>query len=173
FRSLPSKEETSFPVSRIPRSRARRVTRRVSSAATTSAPARVCRARSEASAGLPSGAPTSTTDPSATVTAYDVPVTRLAPADVAVRDPEPTEPSAQAGVPEIVQRRLRSLSPGPDAWSWVVAGVVTLVAGIVRLVDLGHPGRIIFDETYYSPNAYALLKYGVEWQVHEGGANPV
>jgi len=92
---------------------------------------------------------------------------------VAVRDPEPTEPSAQAGVPEIVQRRLRSLSPGPDAWSWVVAGVVTLVAGIVRLVDLGHPGRIIFDETYYAPNAYALLKYGVEWQVQEGGANPV
>ena len=41
------------------------------------------------------------------------------------------------------------------------------------MVDLGHPGRIIFDETYYAPNAYALLKYGVEWQVQEGGANPV
>lgn len=107
------------------------------------------------------------------MTAYDVPVTRLAPADVAVRDPDQTEPSGQAGVPEIVRQRLRSLSLGPDGWSWVVAGVVTLVAAIVRLVDLGHPGRIIFDETYYAPNAYALLQYGVEWQVQEGGANPV
>ena len=107
------------------------------------------------------------------MTAYDVPVTRLAPADVAVPAPHRTGPRAPAGVPEIVRRRLRSLSPAPDTWSWVVAGVVTLVAAIVRLVDLGHPARIIFDETYYAPNAYALLVYGVEWQVQEGGANPV
>ncbi|MPZ28139.1 MAG: phospholipid carrier-dependent glycosyltransferase, partial [Micromonosporaceae bacterium] len=49
----------------------------------------------------------------------------------------------------------------------------TVIAAIVRLVDLGRPGHIIFDETYYAPNAYGLLRYGVEWGVPEGGATPV
>lgn len=55
----------------------------------------------------------------------------------------------------------------------MVTGAVTLVAAVVRLVDLGRPGRIIFDETYYAPNAYGLWHYGVEWNVAEGGASPV
>jgi dolichyl-phosphate-mannose-protein mannosyltransferase len=54
-----------------------------------------------------------------------------------------------------------------------VAGVVTAIAAIVRLVHLDRPGHIIFDEIYYAPNAYALLRYGVEWNVAEGGAHPV
>lgn len=60
-----------------------------------------------------------------------------------------------------------------DAWSWVVTGVVTAIAAIIRLVALGRPDHIIFDETYYAPNAYALTRYGVEWSVPEGGATPV
>jgi dolichyl-phosphate-mannose--protein O-mannosyl transferase len=55
----------------------------------------------------------------------------------------------------------------------VAAGVVTAIAALIRLVDLGRPGNIIFDETYYAPNAYALLRHGVEWNVPEGGATPV
>lgn len=51
--------------------------------------------------------------------------------------------------------------------------MVTAIAAIIRLVHLQRPGHIVFDETYYAPNAYALLRYGVEWQVAEGGANPV
>lgn len=62
---------------------------------------------------------------------------------------------------------------GGDVWSWVVTGVVTAIAAIIRLVALGRPDQIIFDETYYAPNAYALTRYGVEWNVPEGGANPV
>ncbi len=51
--------------------------------------------------------------------------------------------------------------------------MVTAIAAIVRLVHLDRPGHIIFDEVYYAPNAYALLRYGVEWSVAEDGANPV
>jgi dolichyl-phosphate-mannose--protein O-mannosyl transferase len=83
----------------------------------------------------------------------------------------PPGPEAPA-VPAATRRRLSPLL-GPDPWSWVVTAGVTLVAAIVRLVDLGRPGHIVFDETYYAPNAWALGRYGVEWQVPEGGANPV
>ncbi len=76
-------------------------------------------------------------------------------------------------VPEEVRRRLTPVTDRRDPWSWVVAGVITAIAAIVRLVHLDRPGHIIFDEVYYAPNAYALLRYGVEWNVAEDGANPV
>ena len=104
--------------------------------------------------------------------AYDAPVTRVA------AEPRPTTTMAGAAapettVPEIVRRRLAPPTPLPAVWSWTATAVVTLIAAIVRLVDLGRPGQIIFDETYYAPNAYALLRYGTEWEVVEGGADPV
>lgn len=80
---------------------------------------------------------------------------------------------AGATVPEIVRRRLAPLDAGDERWSWVATAVVTAIAAIVRLVALDRPNHIIFDEVYYAPNAYALTRYGVEWQVPEGGANPV
>jgi dolichyl-phosphate-mannose-protein mannosyltransferase len=76
-------------------------------------------------------------------------------------------------VPEIIRRRLAPLCQNPDPWSWIVTGAVTLVAAIIRLVHLGRPGHIIFDEVYYPPHAYTLGQYGVEWSIIEGGANPV
>ncbi|MGH3681744.1 MAG: dolichyl-phosphate-mannose--protein mannosyltransferase [Natronosporangium sp.] len=86
---------------------------------------------------------------------------------------DPAEPEPGPAVPESTRRRLSPLVPDRDRWSWAAAGVVTVIAAIVRLVDLGRPGQIIFDETYYAPNAYGLLRYGVEWGVPEGGASPV
>ncbi|HEY8452721.1 MAG: phospholipid carrier-dependent glycosyltransferase [Micromonosporaceae bacterium] len=88
----------------------------------------------------------------------------------AAAGPPRVEPAA---VPDAVRRRLSSRVPERDRWSWVAAGVVTALAAILRLVDLDRPGRIIFDETYYAPHGYALLKYGVEWQLAEDGAHPV
>lgn len=76
-------------------------------------------------------------------------------------------------MPEIIRRRLSPVGQLPTGWSWAATLIVTGIAAIIRLVHLDRPGQIIFDETYYAPNAYALLRYGVEWQVVEGGANPV
>jgi dolichyl-phosphate-mannose-protein mannosyltransferase len=97
--------------------------------------------------------------------------TSLAASEQAQAAETPSE-EASPTVPEAIRRRLSPLL-GPDPWSWVVAAAVTLVAAIVRLVDLGRPGHIVFDETYYAPNAWALGQRGVEWSVPEGGANPV
>lgn len=68
-----------------------------------------------------------------------------------------------ASLPEIVRRRLAPIDDRLDLYSWTAAGVVTLIAAIVRLVALDRPRGIIFDETYYAANGYGLLRYGVEW----------
>ncbi len=81
----------------------------------------------------------------------------------------PPQPSAP---PEVVRRRLTPLV-GPDARSWLVAAAVTALAALLRLVHLDRPDRIIFDEVYYAPEAWSLLRHGVEWQVARGGASPV
>jgi dolichyl-phosphate-mannose-protein mannosyltransferase len=82
-------------------------------------------------------------------------------------------PSAETDVPEIVQRRLSSRGATRDQWSWLAAGLVTVVAAIVRLVNLSRPEHIVFDEVYYAPHGYTLWQYGVEWSIQEDGANPV
>jgi dolichyl-phosphate-mannose--protein O-mannosyl transferase len=118
-----------------------------------------------------------------TATAYDCRVsTRLEVSAAGAVGVEPAgaeraggepEGSSRTRVPEIVRRRLAQIDRRLDPLSWVAAGVVTAIAAIIRLVGLDRPGHIVFDETYYAPNAYALLKYGVEWNVPDGGANPV
>ena len=47
-------------------------------------------------------------------------------------------------------------------WSWVGPGLVALLAALLRLVDLGHPRTLVFDETYYVKGAYSLLTLGYE-----------
>lgn len=76
-------------------------------------------------------------------------------------------------VPEITCRRLGPLARPGNRAAWVATGVVTAIAAIVRLVALGRPGQIIFDEVYYAPHGWSMLRYGVEWSVAPEGANPV
>lgn len=54
--------------------------------------------------------------------------------------------------------------PAPtDRWRAVaVASVVGLVAGLLRLRGLDHPAELVFDETYYAKDAWALLQTGAE-----------
>jgi dolichyl-phosphate-mannose--protein O-mannosyl transferase len=50
-----------------------------------------------------------------------------------------------------------------DRWrATAVAVVVGLVAGAVRLWRLGEPRAVVFDETYYVKDAWALLRTGAE-----------
>ncbi len=48
-------------------------------------------------------------------------------------------------------------------WSgWTGPLLVALFAGIIRFWNLGSPKAVIFDETYYAKDAWALWKYGYE-----------
>ncbi|MFJ2831540.1 dolichyl-phosphate-mannose--protein mannosyltransferase [Streptomyces sp. NPDC087263] len=48
-------------------------------------------------------------------------------------------------------------------WSaWVGPLLVTLVAGLMRFWNLGSPRAVIFDETYYAKDAWALFNRGFE-----------
>ncbi|MER5226640.1 dolichyl-phosphate-mannose--protein mannosyltransferase [Streptomyces flaveus] len=48
-------------------------------------------------------------------------------------------------------------------WSaWVGPLLITLMAGLMRFWNLGSPKRVIFDETYYAKDAWALIHRGYE-----------
>ncbi|MBJ7001657.1 phospholipid carrier-dependent glycosyltransferase [Streptomyces sp. CRPSP2-6A1] len=50
-----------------------------------------------------------------------------------------------------------------NRWSgWVGPLLVTLVAGLLRFWNLGSPRAVIFDETYYAKDAWALVHRGFE-----------
>ncbi|WP_055568599.1 dolichyl-phosphate-mannose--protein mannosyltransferase [Streptomyces atriruber] len=45
---------------------------------------------------------------------------------------------------------------------WVGPLLITLVAGVARFWNLGNPKAVIFDETYYAKDAWALIHRGFE-----------
>lgn len=58
--------------------------------------------------------------------------------------------------------RLRDFMPHDAVASWVATLLVTALAFAIRVVDLGRPNYLVFDETYYAKDAYSLLKVGYE-----------
>ncbi|MGW1232110.1 dolichyl-phosphate-mannose--protein mannosyltransferase [Streptomyces californicus] len=75
-------------------------------------------------------------------------------------DPPYTRPGRQvwsvlAVPPRVAERLVR--------WSgWGGPLLVTLVAGLLRFWNLGKPHAVIFDETYYAKDAWALVNQGYE-----------
>ena len=61
----------------------------------------------------------------------------------------------------------KRLGPWPDRdpMSWVMIGVVTLIAAALRLINLAYPKGKIFDEVYYAVEGNSMLDHGVEWDV--------
>ncbi|MFE1644538.1 dolichyl-phosphate-mannose--protein mannosyltransferase [Microbacterium sp. P01] len=55
--------------------------------------------------------------------------------------------------------------------AWLAPLVITLVAGILRFWNLGHPDALVFDETYYVKDAWSqwVLGYPATWPTE--GAN--
>lgn len=45
---------------------------------------------------------------------------------------------------------------------WVVTVSITVFAFVIRLVNLGYPNKLVFDETYYPKDAWTLWKFGYE-----------
>ena len=56
--------------------------------------------------------------------------------------------------------------PADKITGWVVTAAITAMAFVIRIVNLGYPNKLVFDETYYAKDAYSLLRYGYErgWQ---------
>ncbi|MFE3161488.1 dolichyl-phosphate-mannose--protein mannosyltransferase [Streptomyces sp. NPDC059224] len=84
-----------------------------------------------------------------------------APADVVDRLVPPyAEPNPRLwlslGVPAVLAERITRWS----AWGGPL--LVTLVAGVLRFWNLGSPKAVIFDETYYAKDAWALVHRGFE-----------
>lgn len=52
--------------------------------------------------------------------------------------------------------------PADRVGSWVLAGLITAIAFLIRFVHLARPNSLVFDETYYAKDAYSLLKFGYE-----------
>ena len=60
----------------------------------------------------------------------------------------------------------RRLALGANAhdrlWGWLGVAIVAVVAAVLRLWNLGRPGTLVFDETYYVKHAWTLLQAGYE-----------
>nr|WP_231747782.1 phospholipid carrier-dependent glycosyltransferase [Auraticoccus cholistanensis] len=61
-----------------------------------------------------------------------------------------------------MQAALRDPLPRDRLTAWVVTLALTVLAFAVRVVDLGRPNKLVFDETYYPKDAWSLLHFGYE-----------
>jgi dolichyl-phosphate-mannose--protein O-mannosyl transferase len=75
-------------------------------------------------------------------------------------------------VPDEVRRRLAPQRPAGH-WSWAGTLGVVAIGGLLRLLNLGHPKGMIFDEIYYAQEAKGLLAHGVEWDLEQNTAKYV
>lgn len=70
-------------------------------------------------------------------------------------------------VPPDVRAALTPQLPSDRLRGWIVAGVVTAIAAVLRFVGITHPKGFIFDEVYYAQDAHHLLNHAVEWDVDQ------
>jgi dolichyl-phosphate-mannose-protein mannosyltransferase len=72
--------------------------------------------------------------------------------------------AAGATTVDIAALRARLVPPMPGSafWGWVGPLLVTAFGAFLRFNRLSVPGSIIFDETYYVPDAFGILRFGVE-----------
>lgn len=63
---------------------------------------------------------------------------------------------------EVIAARLYPQLPAGGWRGWTGPIAVTVLAAILRLVDLGRPHAMAFDETYYAKDALSLLLFGYE-----------
>ncbi len=66
-----------------------------------------------------------------------------------------------------IAERLYPAFPTTGIKTWIAPIVIALFAGILRFVNLGTPNAVVFDETYYAKDAWALLRFGVEHEAVE------
>ena len=80
------------------------------------------------------------------------------------RKPRRVRPSG-ARVDELcgsLAQRLVPPMPGSAVWGWAGPLLVTLFGAFLRFDRLSVPQAVVFDETYYVGDAWAILHHGVE-----------
>jgi dolichyl-phosphate-mannose-protein mannosyltransferase len=61
-------------------------------------------------------------------------------------------------------RRGSALVLGSPFWGWAGPVLIMIFGGILRFYHLSRPDAVVFDETYYVPDANSILHHGVELQ---------
>jgi dolichyl-phosphate-mannose-protein mannosyltransferase len=61
-----------------------------------------------------------------------------------------------------LRARLLPGMPGSEFWGWAGPVLVTLFGAFLRFNQLGTPKSVMFDETYYVPDALGIMRFGVE-----------
>jgi len=66
--------------------------------------------------------------------------------------------------PDLAALRARMVPPMPGSrfWGWLGPLLVFAFGTFLRFDRLAVPHAVIFDETYYVPDAYGILRFGVE-----------
>ena len=89
--------------------------------------------------------------------------------DEPVEEPAEDEPARPRGTRlDAWWGRTLSTPRRRALWFWGGPILVTLIAGVLRFWNLGHPQAVIFDETYYVKDAWTLLQNGYESDWPEG-----
>ncbi|WP_442811670.1 dolichyl-phosphate-mannose--protein mannosyltransferase [Streptosporangium sp. NBC_01755] len=89
----------------------------------------------------------------------------MAVTDFTNQAPEQPEPQPGDGPSGSARDRLVPPMPGNPLWGWLVPLLVTVFGAILRFTNLGHPHAVMFDETYYAKDAWALINFGAEHNV--------
>jgi dolichyl-phosphate-mannose--protein O-mannosyl transferase len=89
--------------------------------------------------------------------------------DLSTPPADEAEPGGSRRVPDAVRRRLATLDNWLEPYSWLITGLITVVAAILRLYHLSSPKGYIFDEVYYPTDAWDMLQHGVEWDEKTNG----
>jgi len=88
-------------------------------------------------------------------------------------EPEPVTPGVRAwrrlrravsreDLSTIERLRDGQAELGDRLAGWVVTISITVVAFLIRVVNLGYPNKLVFDETYYPKDGWTLWKFGYE-----------
>ncbi len=67
--------------------------------------------------------------------------------------------------------RVLSTTQRVAVWRWAGPLAVTLLAAVLRLVNLGNPHALVFDETYYVKDGWSIVHLGYEgtWPANPSG----
>lgn len=100
------------------------------------------------------------TDPSAPA---PMPPLDAPPATRWLRDPAAAFTAAALNLRLLgVRSSWRDTPPSLRLWFWLTPLLTAAIGGVLRFVDLGRPGSLVFDETYYVKDAYSFLQSGYE-----------